>query len=178
MEDIKNYRPKSRSLSSGQVFLRDYTFEECRLVVKEVMDELCLEMAEMGMVTKSISLVTEYSAETGMKSASGTVSLTSASNRYRTVLPGVLRLYDRIVRKDKPIRRLTLACHDVAREAYEQLELFSDPAEAERDRKIQKTVIEIKKRYGRNAIVRGMDLQEAGTAMQRNRQIGGHRSGE
>ncbi len=178
MEDIKNYRPKSKSLSSGQVFLRDYTFEECRLVVKEVMDELCLEMAEMGMVTKSISLVTEYSAETGMKSASGTVSLTSASNRYRTVLPGVLRLYDRIVRKDKPIRRLTLACHDVAREAYEQLELFSDPAEAERDRKIQKTVIEIKKRYGRNAIVRGMDLQEAGTAMQRNRQIGGHRSGE
>lgn len=178
MEDIKTYRPKSRSLSSSQVFLRDYSFEECRLVVKEVIDELCLEMAEKGMAAKSISLVAEYSSETGMKGASGTVSLTSASNRYRTVLPGVLRLYDRIVRKDKPIRKLTLACHDVVREVYEQLELFSDPAEAERDRKLQKTVIEIKKRYGRNAIVRGMDLQEAGTSMQRNRQIGGHKSGE
>ncbi len=77
-----------------------------------------------------------------MKGASGTVSLTSASHRYRTILPGVLRLYDRIARKDKPIRKLTLSCHDVAREAYEQLELFSDPAEAERDRKIQKTVKE------------------------------------
>lgn len=178
MEDIKTYRPKSRSLSSSQVFLRDYSFEECRLVVKEVMDELCLEMAEKGVAAKSFSLAAEYSSETGMKGASGTVSLTSVSNRYRTILPGVLWLYDRIVRKDKPIRKLTLACHDVVQEVYEQLELFSDPAEAERDRKLQKTVIEIKKRYGRNAIVRGMDLQEAGTAMQRNRQIGGHKSGE
>lgn len=178
MEDIKTYRPKSRSFSRGQVFLRDYSFEECRLVVKEVIDELCLEMAEKGLAAKSISVLVEYAKETEMKGASGTVSLTSASHRYRTILPGVLRLYDRIARKDKPIRKLTLSCHDVAREAYEQLELFSDPAEAERDRKIQKTVIEIKKRYGRNAIVRGMDLQEAGTAMQRNRQIGGHRSGE
>lgn len=178
MEDIKTYRPKSRSLSSSQVFLRDYSFEECRLVVKEVMDELCLEMAEKGVAAKSFSLAAEYSSETGMKGASGTVSLTSGSNRYRTILPGVLRLYDRIVRRDKPIRKLTLACHDVVQEVYEQLELFSDPAEAERDRKLQKTVIEIKKRYGRNAIVRGMDLQEAGTAMQRNRQIGGHKSGE
>lgn len=178
MEDIKTYRPKSRSLSSSQVFLRDYSFEECRLVVKEVIDELCLEMAEKGVAAKSFSLVAEYSSETGMKGASGTVSLASVSNRYRTILPGVLRLYDRIVRKDKPIRKLTLACHDMVQEVYEQLELFSDPAEAERDRKLQKTVIEIKKRYGRNAIVRGMDLQEAGTAMQRNRQIGGHKSGE
>lgn len=178
MEDIKTYRPKSRSLSSSQVFLRDYSFEECRLVVKEVIDELCLEMAEKGVAAKSFSLVAEYSSETGMKGASGTVSLASVSNRYRTILPGVLRLYDRIVRRDKPIRKLTLACHDVVQEVYEQLELFSDPAEAERDRKLQKTVIEIKKRYGRNAIVRGMDLQEAGTAMQRNRQIGGHKSGE
>lgn len=63
-------------------------------------------------------------------------------------------------------------------EAYEQYNLFTDPVEVERDRKLQKAVLEIKKRYGKNALVRGMDLQEAGTALERNRQIGGHNSGE
>lgn len=178
MEDIKNYRPKRRSLSSSQVFLRDYSFEECRIVVKEVVEELCLEMTEEKMASKSVSLAVEYSDKTGMKGASGTVSLMSATNRCRVVLPGVLRLYDRIVRGDTPIRKLTLTCNDVARETYEQLELFTDQAEAERDRKLQKTVVGIKKRFGRNAIVRGRDLQQAATAMQRNRQIGGHKSGE
>ena len=61
---------------------------------------------------------------------------------------------------------------------YEQYDLFTDYTAVERDRKLQRAVLDIKRRYGKNAVVRGMDLQEAGTAMERNRQIGGHRSGE
>lgn len=63
-------------------------------------------------------------------------------------------------------------------EAYIQYDLFTDPAEAERERRLQEAALEIKKKYGRNAMIRGMDLQKEGTAIMRNQQIGGHKSGE
>ncbi len=63
-------------------------------------------------------------------------------------------------------------------ETYEQYELFKEDKEEDQDRKLQKAVLEIKKRFGKNALIRGMDLQEGGTARERNEQIGGHRSGE
>ena len=64
------------------------------------------------------------------------------------------------------------------KEAYERYDLFTDYDALERDRKLQRAALEIKKKYGKNALVRGMDLQEAGTTLERNRQIGGHKSGE
>lgn len=178
MEDIKAYRPKNSSMSSGQVLSRDYTFEECRLIVKEMTDALCLDMAEQGMVTQSISLMIGYSNELEMKPAGGTATMTVCTNSYRMIIPYVMRLYERIVQKDKPIRRLSVTCNSIMDEAYEQYDLFTDYAEVERDRKLQKATLEIKRRFGKNAIVRGMDLQEAGTTIERNRQIGGHKSGE
>ena len=90
----------------------------------------------------------------------------------------MLDLYRRIVEDDKGIRRLSLSCNRIAEEGYVQYDLFTDPVETERDRKITKAALEIKNRYGKNALVRGMDLQEAATTMERNRQIGGHKSGE
>jgi DNA polymerase V len=82
------------------------------------------------------------------------------------------------VDKNKPIRRLSLSCNHIVDETYEQYDLFTDPAELEKDKRIQKAELEIKKRFGNNALIRGMDLQEAGTTIERNRQIGGHKSGE
>lgn len=178
MEDIKAYRPKSNSLSSGQVLSRDYSFEECRLIVKEMIDALCLDMAERGMVTQSITLMIGYSHEFGMKPATGTVSMTATTNSYRVIIPYVLELYEGIVQRDIPIRRLSVTCNGVVNEVYEQYDLFTDYLSIERDRKIQKVALEIKRRFGKNALVRAMDLQEAGTAMERNEQIGGHKSGE
>ena len=100
------------------------------------------------------------------------------TNSYRIILPYVLELYGRIVRKDKPIRRLSVTCNSVVNEAYEQYDLFTDYAALERERKLQKTALEIKRKFGKNALIRGMDLQEAGTTIERNQQIGGHKSGE
>lgn len=178
MADIKSYKPKSSSLSSGQVLSRNYSFEECRLIVKEMTDTLCLDMAEKGLVTSSLSLMIGYSNELGIKPATGTTSMTAATSSYRVIIPYVLALYERIVDREKPVRRLSVTCNSVMDESYEQYDLFTDHAAVERDRRLQKAALEIKKRYGKNALVRGMDLQEAGTTMERNRQIGGHRSGE
>lgn len=178
MEDIKSYRPQSNSLSCGQVLLRDYTFEEGRLIVKEMVDSLCLDMASQGAASKSFTLTVGYSYETELKPAVGTVTLPAVSSSYRIIIPSILGLYQRIVRKGKPIRKLNVSCNSITKEVYEQYNMFTDYAAAERDGKMQRAVLEIKQRYGKNAIVRGMDLQEAGTAMERNRQIGGHKSGE
>ena len=178
MADIKSYKPKSSSLSSGQVLSRNYSFEECRLIVKEMTDTLCLDMAEKGLVTSSLSLMIGYSNELGIKPATGTTSMTAATSSYRVIIPYVLALYERIVDREKPVRRLSVTCNSVMDESYEQYDLFTDHAAVERDRRLQKAALEIKKRYGKNALIRGMDLQEAGTTMERNRQIGGHRSGE
>ncbi len=178
MADIKAYKPKNSSMSSGQILPRDYSFEECRLAVKEMTDALCLDMAEKGLVTDSISLMIGYSNRLELKPATGTASMSISTNSYRAIIPYVNVLYERIADRNMPIRRLGLSCNNLIDEAYEQYDLFTDPAQLERDRKIQKAALEIKRKYGQNALVRGMDLQEAGTTIQRNRQIGGHKSGE
>jgi DNA polymerase V len=178
MADIKAYKPKSSSMTSGQVLARDYGFEECRLVVKEMADALCLDMVDKGVVTGSMSLMIGYSNELQLKPVMGTTSMSVSTNSYRTIIPYVMKLYERIAAKDRPVRRLSLSCNNLVDEAYEQYDLFTNSAELEKDRKIQKAALEIKKRFGNNALVRGMDLQEAGTTLERNRQIGGHKSGE
>lgn len=178
IRDIKEYRPKSNSLSSSQVLFRDYTFEECKLIVKEMTDALCLDMVDQGVVTKSLSLMVGYSYEIEEKPATGTVSIIISTNSYRIILPYILELYERIVQKEKAIRRVCITCNGIFEETYKQYHLFTDYAELQRDKKLQKTVLDIKKRFGKNAIIRGMDLQKAGTAIERNRQIGGHKSGE
>lgn len=178
MADIKAYKSKNSSMSSGQVLPRDYNFEECKLVVQEMLDALCLDMTDKGVVTGSITLMIGYSNSLNMKPVNGTVSMTVYTSSYRTIVPYVIKLYERIVDPKNPIKRLNLSCDGIHDEAYEQYDLFTDYAEVERDKKIQKATLEIKKKFGNNALIRGMDLQEAATTRERNRQIGGHKSGE
>lgn len=178
MADIKAYQPKRHSLSAGQALFRDYHFEECKLLVKEMVDGLCLDMVAKGVEAQSLFLVVGYSYETGLKPAAGSVSIPEASSSYRAILPYALGLYGRIVLRGKPIRKVNVACSVTPQELYKQYHLFEDGAEAEREQKLQQAILGIKERYGKNAIVRGMDLLEEGTAMERNRQIGGHKSGE
>lgn len=178
MQDIKAYKPRNSSMTSGQVLSRDYDFEECRLIIKEMTDELCLEMVDKGIATDSISLMVGYSNQLEAKTASGSVTFSSATNSYRSLIAQVMKLYEQITDRNKLIRRLNLSCNRLLDEAYMQYDLFTDPEEAERERRLQKAALEIKKKFGKNAIVRGMDLQEEGTAIMRNRQIGGHKSGE
>lgn len=177
LKDIKAYTPKSNSFSRSQVLFRDYSFAESKLIVKEMMDQLCLEMEEKKMVTKSVTLTVGYSNGTGQEPGTGTASLAQATSSYRMIIPKVIKLYERITKKETPIRKITLTCNGVAEEAYEQYDLFGSYEAKEKDKKLQRAVLEIKRRFGKNALIRGMDLLEAGTAMERNRQIGGHRSG-
>lgn len=175
--DIKAYRPKNTSFSSGQVLPRDYEYEEGVLVVKEMADLLCLDLVDQGLVTSHISLVIGYSNQKCFEPAKGSTTLRSATSSNRRLLSYVEQLYRRIVRPGAYIRRITLTYTGVMTEDYQQFDLFSDPEETEKDVKAQRAAISIKQRYGKNAILKGMNLEESATTIERNGQIGGHKSG-
>ena len=86
-------------------------------------------------------------------------------------------LYDRIVDPRYAVRRISLTFPQVTSGYFRQYDLFSEPKARERERCLQKAVLEVKQKYGKNAVVKGMNLEEQATGMERNRQIGGHRSG-
>lgn len=178
MADIKNYKAQSQCLTSGQVLMRDYEHEEGKLIVKEMMDLLCLDMVEKGLVTQSVTLHMGYSNERHLPSVHGTVSFTTAMNSARSILPKIEDLYDRLKDPDIPIRRVNICCNRVVKEGYRQYDLFSDPIELEREHRMQEAVIGIKRKFGKNAILKGMNLEEGAMTMERNLQIGGHKSGE
>lgn len=175
--DIKAYRSKNTSFSSGQVLPRDYEYEEGVLVVKEMADLLCLDLVDQCLVTSHISLVIGYSNQKCFEPAKGSTTLRSATSSNRRLLSYVEQLYRRIVRPGAYIRRITLTYTGVMTEDYQQFDLFSNPEETEKDVKAQRAAISIKQRYGRNAILKGMNLEESATTIERNGQIGGHKSG-
>lgn len=175
--DIKAFKPKHNCLTSGQVLACDYDYEDCRLVVKEMADLLCLDLVEKGLVTESVTLYLGYANRLEKEPANGTIRIHMATSSAKVVLPYVEQLYDRIVDRNCMIKRINMSFNNVVDEAYQQYDLFTDPAELERERKMQKAMLDIKKKFGKNAILKGMNLEEAATTIERNQQIGGHKSG-
>ena len=83
-----------------------------------------------------------------------------------------------MVSRTQPIRRITVGMNNLVDESYASFDLFTDLEAEKRERELQNTVIGIKKKYGKNAILKGISLEEKATARIRNRLIGGHNSGE
>ena len=128
------------------------------------------------------------------KHAHGTANLQQYTSSAKQMIQSVLELYDRIINPNLLIRRISIAAihvvneTDVEREpSFEQMDLFTDYAalkekqekerEAlDREKKMQKAMLQIKKKYGKNAILKGMNLLDGATARERNRQIGGHKA--
>lgn len=177
MADIKAYQPKTNSISSGQVLSRDYHYEEGKLIVKEMADLLCLELVEKGLLTNSITLHVGYSNRIDKKSAHGTASMSVTTSSANRIMEYTEQLYERIVDRYTPIRRMSVTFNNVTDDTYQQYDLFTAPAELEREHKMQKAILDIKEKFGKNAILRGMNLQAGATTMERNCQIGGHKSG-
>ena len=128
------------------------------------------------------------------KHAHGTANLETWTSSAGLIVDAVLELYDRIVNKEFLVRRLSLGANHVEEESalqeeesFEQLDLFTDYAALKkereeekekllRERKLQEAMLDIKKRYGKNAVLKGLNLAEGATAVSRNNQIGGHKA--
>lgn len=176
--DIKAYKPNTNCLSSGQVLMCDYSYEDGRLIVKEMTDLLCLDLVEKGLVTNSITLHVGYSNVLHMPPAHGTTTLPTETNADILMIPAVVELYERIIDPHFPIRRVNITCNHVVPEEYIQYNLFTTPDTLNKNRRLQEAVIEIKDKFGKNAILKGMNLQQNAMTIERNHQIGGHKSGE
>ncbi len=175
--DIKAYKPKKNSFSNGQVLPRDYSYEECLVVVKEMADALCLDLVERDMYAGSISLYLGYSSAFEVEGSRGTSAFSAETNSARTIIHVVEKLYKSIV-KSYPVRRINMSFNNVVSEICMQYDFFTDPADLERENKMQHAILDIKKKFGKNAILRGMNFRPGATMIERNMQIGGHKSGE
>lgn len=178
MSDIKAYRAKTNSISSGQVLACDYHFEEGKLAAKEMAELLCLELVEQNLVTESITLDVHYSRRYEKKAAHGTITLPLKTSSARQIRTHTEKLYERIVDPFVPVRKLNLTFNHVVDEGWQQYDFFIDMQELEREKQVQRAVLDIKDKYGKNAILKGMNFQKGATTRERNGQIGGHRSGE
>lgn len=216
MEDVKAYKPETNSISSGQVLHCPYEFDKARLVVKEMIDLMALDLVDKGLVTNQIVLTigydienmtdknrsqsykgtvtTNYYGKKVPKPAHGTTNLPKQTSSTTLITNAVMELYDKIVNKKLLIRRINIVANKLVDEhsvknanKYEQLDLFTDyeilkkqrekeNAESEREKRMQNTILDIKKKFGKNAILKGMNLQEGATAKDRNNQIGGHKA--
>lgn len=216
MPEVKAYKPGSRSSVSGQVLQEPYPADKARLVVREMADNLALDLVDNRIVTDQLVLTVGYDRENlddprrrnayhgevttdryGRKipkHAHGTINLSCYTSSGEELIQAAGDLYDRIVDQSLLIRRLSLSANHLLNEdsaprrgEAEQMDLFTDYAAKEqqdaedaaarvRERKIQETMLELKKRFGKNAVLKGMNLQEGATAKERNSQIGGHRA--
>ena len=210
IRDIKAYQPETHSLSQGQVLPEPYSFAKGRLIVREMAEQLVLDLVRKGVVADQMVLTVGYDytgipedyagtlernhyGKTVPKMAHGSTNLGRFTASARTMVPAVVRLYEEIVDKRLLVRRMYVVANhvireqDVPRDTCMQLDLFTDPAEqAERraaqqqaeqqEKSLQKTILAMQQRYGKNAVLKGMNLQEGATAIARNGQVGGHRA--
>ena len=176
IHDIKNYHTEEHSLSNGQVLMRNYSFEEAAVVVREMTDVLVLDLVSKGLITGSVTLWIAYDHRYERPSSHGTVRLTSLTNSSSTIMNEVDKLYQKITDRHTGIRRIEICANRVMPEGYLQYDLFTDPATVEKEKNLQQAILDVKKRYGKNAIMRGSNLLDCSTYRERNNQIGGHRA--
>lgn len=176
IHDIKNYHTEEHSLSNGQVLMRNYSFEEAAVVVREMTDVLVLDLVSKGLITGSVTLWIAYDHRYERPSSHGTVRLTSLTNSSSTIMDEVNKLYQKITDRHTGIRRIEICANRVMPEGYLQYDLFTDPAAVEKEKNLQQAILDVKKRYGKNAIMRGANLLDCSTYRERNNQIGGHRA--
>lgn len=176
MKDIKNYKSKNHGMTNHQILPKDYNFTDALLIAKEMTDVLCYDLLEKGLATDSITLLVGYSSAYDVGWDRGSVTLSDYTSSYKLIASEVECMFKECVATDIPIRKIGISFNRVREETYRQYDFFTDPAEIERERNVQKAALSIKKRYGKNAILRGRDLEENATAMERNNQIGGHKA--
>ena len=174
--EIKAYKPKTKSVSNGQVLLRDYSYMEALTILREMSDELALELIARELVTDSFTMYVGYSMRPGMTipSSGGTARLPEPTSSGMAIAKALVALYHKIVNPKVAIRRIMLSANHVLPSAERQMSLFGSGID-EREHRSQETILKIKKRFGKNSILKGMNLLPEANTIQRNQQIGGHK---
>jgi nucleotidyltransferase/DNA polymerase involved in DNA repair len=255
LAEVKSYRPQRKSLVSGQVLQNAYTYEKTRIVVREMMELLALDLVDKGLLTNQIVLTVGYDIENLSdperrkaykgeitvdgygreipKHAHGTGNLPFSTASTKLTTDCVLEVFDRVVDESLLTRRISITVNNLVLESEykresevasaepKQISMFdmlaggddsqapervsskeatayseqdkpnstmvaesilgstgndNDEDALEKEKQVQEAMLKIKKRFGKNAILKGTNLQEGATAKERNAQIGGHKA--
>lgn len=214
IKSIKSVKPKSKSLSTGQVLHEAYDYNKTKIIIKEMIDLLSLELVDKNYVTNQLVLVIGYDIDNLTnpnyskyyngdveydhygrmipKHAQGTINLKYKTNSYSVLLKYIIELYDEIINKKLVIRRINIIANNIENKdfikenkVYEQFNLFDNNEKKDleieheinsldSENKLQHTILDLKRKYGKNSILRGMNYLEGATSRDRNKQIGGH----
>lgn len=196
MKDIKAYKSEGHSLSNGQVLSRPYEYLEARIVFREMIEQLCTDMFTKNLVAKSCSWWVSYDYKSLEKNpyydgpvsvdfygrlhpkhSVGRVRLPALTNNLEVFVEPLLKQFDEKTDHSLLYRRLGVCAIDVVEdEGLFQMNMFVDMEALERDRNLQGTMLEIRRKYGANALFKGMNLLKGATTIERNQQIGGHKA--
>ena len=198
MKEIKNYKSEAKSLGSGQVLHEPYTYEKAKIIVREMAELLALDLFKKKLVTSSITLMVGYDVESLNQSdfdgeivrdyygrevpkpAHGSQALGSETNSSMIVVNSFVSLFEKIVNKNWLVRRVnicannTIAVEQREPSLFDDIELSDGGMKTEKEDSLQRARLEIMKKFGKNAILKGMNLEEGATTRDRNQQIGGH----
>ena len=195
MKEINAYRPETNSLSEGQVLSCPYPYDRARIIVQEMTDSLVFQLTDKGLVTDSLTLDIGYDREncdkgiyhgpvhidhygrTVPKGAHGSTRLDNPTNLSSQLKAATTELFDRIANRNLTVRRITIAANRVVKDqGILQVDLFTDTSKLEREKSLQVTMLGIKKKFGKNAVLKGTNYLEGATMRERNGQIGGHKA--
>lgn len=171
--EIKSYKSKSKSISNSQILFSDYDYDKAHVVIQEMALTGCQRLIREHLIASHVGIFVGYSKDV-IPQSGGTMKMANSTNVYSVVKEYVDRLYYETISKDVPIRRLGICFSGLADESAEGYDLFTDVEALERERKLENAVLEIKDRFGKNAMLRAFDLQEGATQITRNKLIGGH----
>ena len=194
MQDIKNWKNSDHSLSNGQVLPRPYQYEEARIAFAEMIDLLCSDMYRKNVTCRGITwwvsydykslehcpeydgeLILDFYGRWHPKHSKGTVRLAVPGNSLQMIRGPVLEQFDKKTDHRLLFRRLGVNAVSVKKDTgIYQLDLFTDYEALEKERKIRGAMLQIRQRFGKNAVLRGINLLDGAMTRERNEQIGGH----
>jgi DNA polymerase V len=199
MKEIKGYKSENKSLGSGQVLHEPYTYEKAKIIVREMAELLALDLFRKNLVASSVTLqvgydveslnlsgfdgetVCDYYGRVVPKPAHGSMSLGSETNSSATIVESFVSLFEKIINRKWLVRRMNLTANNTTPLSQRQPGLFDEIEKKDggfsqqKEESLQKARLEIIRKFGKNAILKGTNLEEGATTRDRNEQIGGHK---
>ena len=193
IKNIKNYKSAAKSVSEGQVLQEAYTFEKGRNVVREMSEvlsqnlkskELASDLFTLTVSYDRISLTEDYQGQIeadpygrpAPKASHGSARSILPTSSLNKISEAILSIYDRVTDRNLFVRRFNISAENVVHQKMEQQDLFTDLIEQKKESSLQNTMLEIQRKFGKNAILKASDYTEGATLRERNQQIGGHRA--
>lgn len=213
IKSIKSCKRSSKSISSGQVLHCPYNYEKTKIIIREMIELMSLDLVDKKYITDLLVLHIDYDVSNIKinkysnieikldnygrkvpKPAHGTIRLKQKTSSTKLLTESIMKLYEKITNKKFLIRKINICAADLENEEdkkeniiYEQFNLFTNIEEEDKknkikkeniesEKKVQHVILDLKKKYGKNIILKGMNLEEGATTIDRNNEIGGHRA--